>query len=159
MRESLAAAAVDAQALTGGRAIHAEKIHLTLFFVGAFERARIAALEAIGASLRANAFELALDTLGYWRRSGIVWCGARRCPATLARLAAQLRSALEREGVRGEDRPYAPHVTLVRDAARAPREAPFAPCAWAVRDFVLVESEPFAGNMRYVVRARWPLFL
>jgi RNA 2',3'-cyclic 3'-phosphodiesterase len=157
VRDALAAAAIAAQARTGGRAIGADKVHLTLFFVGAIDRARIPALEAAAASMRSNAFELALDSLGYWRHNGIVWCGPARCPTALALLAADLRSALERQGVRTEERAYAPHITLVRDAARAPRDVVFAPCVWQARDFVLVESEPFEGGMRYAVRARWPL--
>lgn len=157
VRATLAAAASEVQAQTGGRAIVPEKIHLTLFFVGSIDRARIPALEASAASIRSNAFDLALDTLGYWRHNGIVWCGTARCPTALALLAADLRSALGREGVRTEERAYVPHITLVRDALRAPREVAFAPCAWQARDFALVESEPIEGGVRYAVRARWCL--
>jgi RNA 2',3'-cyclic 3'-phosphodiesterase len=157
VRGTLATAARDVQAQTGGRAIPSDKIHLTLYFVGSIDRGRMSALEAIGASMRSRAFELALDTLGYWRHNRIVWCGTTRCPPALTALAADLHTALAHDGVRAEERPYAPHVTLVRDAARAPRDAAFARCAWQVREFVLVESEPLEGAMRYAVRARWPL--
>jgi 2'-5' RNA ligase len=157
VRSALAAAAHEAQAQAGGRAVSPEKIHLTLFFIGSTGRARVPAIEALGASLRSSPFELVLDTLGYWRRNGIVWCGAARCPEALARLAADLCEALAREGVRAEERPYVPHVTLVRDAARAPRNIAFAPSAWRAREFVLVESAPDRGSVRYMIRARWPL--
>ena len=157
VRDALTVAALEARAQTGGRAIAPEKIHLTLFFVGSVDRAHLPALEAIGASIRSSAFELMLDTLGYWRHNRIVWCGTTRCPAPLALLEAELRSALESVGVRSEKRPYIPHITLVRDAACTPREVAFAPCAWHARDFVLVESQPSGGAMRYVVRAKWPL--
>lgn len=157
MRATLAAAADEVQAQTGGWAIVPEKIHLTLFFVGSIDRARITRLETIAAAIRSSAFELTLDTIGYFRHNRIVWCGATRCPPVLARLAADLAAALEREGFRSEARPYVPHVTLVRDAARAPRRMSFAPCAWEAREFVLVESEPYAGGTRYATRAAWPL--
>ena len=134
-----------------------EKIHLTLFFVGSIDRSRVTRLETIAAAIRSSAFELTLDTIGYWRGNGIVWCGATRCPSALSRLAADLGAALGREGLRVEERRYVPHVTLVRDAARAPRPMSFAPCAWHAREFVLVESEPYAGGKRYVTRAAWPL--
>lgn len=157
VRAALAAAAREAQAHTGGRAIVAEKIHLTLFFVGSIDRARIPRLEALAAPIRSNVFELTLDKIGYWRHNHIVWCGATRCPPALARLAADLRAALGREGFHAEDRPYVPHVTLVRAAARAPRRMSFGPCAWRAREFGLVESEPDTGGTRYAVRAAWPL--
>lgn len=157
VREALVAAAREAQAQAGGRAVPPGKIHLTLFFLGSIDRDRVPALEALAASMRSSPFTLALDTLGYWRRSGIVWCGAARCPDALLLLAAQLRAALVRAGVRDEERPYVPHVTLVRDAPRAPRDIAFSPCAWRAREFVLVESQPDKGSMRYAVRARWPL--
>jgi 2'-5' RNA ligase len=157
VRATLAAAADEVQTHTGGRAIVPGKIHLTLFFIGSIDRARITRLEATAAAIRSSAFELTLDTIGYWWHNGIVWCGTTRCPPALARLAADLRAALEREGFHAEDRPYVPHVTLVRDAARAPRRMSFAPCAWEAREFALVESEPATGGTRYAVRAAWPL--
>lgn len=157
VRETLAAAVQDAHVQTGGRAITRDKIHLTLFFVGAFDRARISELEAIGAGVRSSAFDFDLDTLRYWRHNRIVWCGTTHVPPALAALAADLREALTRAGVRAEERPYVPHITLVRDAARAPRGVAFAPCRWHVREFLLVESEAAVGTMRYALRARWPL--
>jgi 2'-5' RNA ligase len=134
-----------------------EKIHLTLFFVGAIERARLPALEALAATLPVAEFVLHVDTLAYWRHNNIVWAGARVCPEALTALAADLRAALAREGVYGEDRPYVPHVTLVRNAKRAPRSTPAPTAAWHARDFVLVEVAPAGAGVRYEVRGRWPL--
>lgn len=158
MRGTLAALAREAQvASSGGRATPPGKIHLTLFFLGATEVSRVPTIEAVGASVRSSAFDFALDTLGYWRHNRIVWSGVSRCPAALAALAADLRAGLAREGVHAEDRPYVPHITLVRDAARAPGTLALAPCVWRAHEFVLVESEPVRGGVRYAVRARWPL--
>lgn len=157
-RSELATLAREAQVASGGgRAIPAAKIHLTLFFVGAIDARRIPALEAVGQAVRSRPFDLALDVLGHWRHNRIVWAGAARCPAALVTLAADLRTRLAREGVQGEDHPFIPHVTLVRDAARAPGKLALPPCAWRVDEFVLVESQPHRGGVRYAMRARWPL--
>ena len=74
-RRALTAAAQCAQAQCGGRATPAEKIHLTLFFIGSVERARVGEIEAVGASVRAPRFTLALERTGCFRRKGIVWAG------------------------------------------------------------------------------------
>jgi len=157
VRAALAALARDAQAECGGRAIPPENIHLTLFFVGAVERARIAALENAAGSLTTAGFELVLDRLGHWPHNRIVWAGATHCPAALATLAADLRSALARMGITGEERPYVPHLTLVRNAERRPSTRRIAACHWVVGSLALVESVPLGGGVRYNVQREWPL--
>jgi 2'-5' RNA ligase len=157
VRAALAAMAHEAQALCGGRAAAPANIHLTLFFVGDVERERSAALEEAAGEARGASFELAIDRVGYWRHNRIVWAGTSACPAALIELESSLRAVLARLGLRGEERPYAPHITLVRDAARKPAPAVFAPLAWPVSEFVLVESVPRAGGVSYEPRARWRL--
>lgn len=153
VRQALSAAALRAQAECGGRAIAAEKIHLTLFFVGDVERARIAELESYAGAVAATPFDLATDVLGYWRHNRIVWAGAHATPVELGRLVTDLTSRLAAAGYRGEDRPYVPHVTLLRNARRAPREKSLPAPAWHAREFVLAES----AEGRYDVVSRWPL--
>jgi 2'-5' RNA ligase len=157
VRAALAAMAHEAQARSGGRAAVPANIHLTLFFVGDVERQRSVALEEAAGEVRGASFELAIDRVGYWRHNRIVWAGTAACPPALIELESSLRAALARLGVHGDTRPYAPHITLVRDAARKPGPAVFAPLAWQVREFVLVESVPRAGGVSYEPRARWRL--
>ena len=87
VREALAAVARDAQRECGGRAVAAEKVHITLFFVGNIERHRLEELEDAASALRGNAFEIVLDHLDYWRHNRIVWAGTRQCPPALTTLA------------------------------------------------------------------------
>jgi 2'-5' RNA ligase len=155
--QTLAAAARDAQAECGGRATAPEKIHLTLFFVGDVERGRVGSLQALARSVRADGFSLDLNVLDYWRHNRIVWGGPRRCPDALATLVANLQERLSAEGIESEERPYVPHLTLVRNARRAPKRTTLGPLAWHADDFVLVESVPAGGGVRYDVIGRWPL--
>ena len=157
VRAGLSDLARETQAECGGRAIPADKIHLTLFFAGAVERARVARLEAAAGRVRGAAFGLAIDSVGYWRHNRIVWAGTTRVPAALVAFEASLRATLAAEGLRGEDRRYSPHVTLVRDAGRKPAPREVAPLTWDAEDFVLVESVAVRGGVRYDVRRRWPL--
>jgi 2'-5' RNA ligase len=157
VRAALAARALEAQAECGGRAMRSENIHVTLFFVGWTGRERVRELEAAAALVRGTAFSLVFDRVDYWRHSGIVWAGTTQCPAALANLAADLRVALAGIGIEGEERPYVPHITLVRNARRRPVSRAIERCIWDAHEYVLVESVQVGGGVRYEPFARWPL--
>lgn len=156
VRRGLAQLAVEARTECGGRATPSDKIHLTLVFVGDIERSRIAALKACAAPIDAQPFELELDALGWWRHNRIVWAGAKRCPSAIVALVAALSANVAGLGIAVDDRPYVPHVTLVRNARGAPKQLLMAPLVWRARELVLVESVSGAGGSRYEVIAKWP---
>jgi 2'-5' RNA ligase len=156
VRDALAAVARECALECGGRPTAPEKIHITLFFVGDVERAAVARLQDVAGTLAAAPFHLAVTHLGLWRHNRIVWAGAESTPPALAMLVSHLTSGLAAHGVRSEDRPYVPHVTLVRNARTAPRRTRIAPIAWHARELVLVESVAAGGGSRYEVIGRWP---
>lgn len=156
VRAALAALAREVQAECGGRATRPDTIHLTLFFVGAIERTRIAALQTIASTVSGAPFELVIDRLGYFRRARVAWAGAV-CPPPLASLVVQLTEKLAAEGIAGEDRPYVPHITLSREAARKPACESIVPVIWRAHEFVLVESVTRAGGVSYEIIERWAL--
>lgn len=137
----------------GGRLMRRENLHLTLVFLGTVARAQIAQIEAVAARCSGPRFELALDTTGYWRHNRIVWAAPAAVPAPLRELVASLESGLAAGGCAFDRRPYAPHLTLVRNA-REPRALPVFEAVWPVAEFTLVES---TRGARYDVIARWPL--
>lgn len=143
----------------GGRAVARSNIHLTLFFVGDVPRQHISRLAAAAQSVHAAPFALTIDRIGYFRHNRIVWAGTAHCPPQLVALEARLRGALEPLGVRAEDRPYVPHVTLVRKAQRKPARCTPEACVWRVEDLVLMESVALAGGVRYEPLAKWPLIM
>ena len=141
----------------GGRAIPAHNIHLTLAFLGDVERARRARIDALAGAISGQHFNLAIDHVEYWRHNRIVWAGVEHCPEALQDLAASLERALAAEEFRIERRPYVPHVTLLRDARRAPADAAMRTIAWPVSGFALVESVPREKGRAYEVLKDWPL--
>lgn len=159
IREALASVANEVAAECGGRAIALPNIHLTLFFVGDIARQRLAPLEAAAESLRAAAFALTIDRLGYFRHNRIAWAGTTLCPPELEALEADLRAALAPLGVQAEDRRYVPHVTLVRKAERKPARSSLNACVWHVEELVLVESVAIRGGVQYEPLAQWPLIM
>lgn len=142
----------------GGRAVAAEKLHLTLLFIGEADAAQQACLEAAAGRVCAPAFDMVLDEQGGFARSRVAWLGMSELPPALLQLHSRLQSALAAEcGIEPEHRPYVPHVTLRRRARPFRRERLADPLSWPVRDFVLVASQLTPEGSRYEVLRRWPL--
>lgn len=139
-----------------GRRITGDRLHLTLAFIGAVERTRRPAIEAMAAALRMPGFVLHFDRVGLWRRGGIVWAGCSGVPASAEALVATLRHGLGTLGLPFERRAFRPHVTLFRRASALERAAPPA-VAWRCRAFVLVGSELDPVGARYRVLRRFAL--
>ena len=157
VREALADLARSLQQQCAGRVIPAHNIHLTLVFLGNVAAGRIPDLHALAAAIAAPPVDLTVDALNYWRHNRIVWAGTGACPEALSTLVMQLTGALPRAGFRCEDRPYAPHITLLRDARHAPAANAIAGIAWRAREFALVQSVRQHGAVYYQVIAHWPL--
>ena len=141
----------------GGRAVLPSNIHLTLVFLGDLPRDRLATLETIAPTVRGRRFELTVDRLEYWRHNRILWAGTRAVPEELQALVAQLQDALGGAEFRFDRRPYVPHVTLLRNARRAPAENRCPDVAWPVESFALMESAPRERGREYRVLRSWPL--
>jgi len=146
-----------AQRECGGRAVPAHNIHLTLVFLGAVPRERLDGLEALAATIKGSAFALDIDRVDYWRHNRIVWAGVKDCPEMLTALVKRLEQALSGAGFRLNQRPYVPHITLLRDARRGPAQNRFAPVAWPISEFALVESVQLDNSQLYEVLQSWRL--
>jgi 2'-5' RNA ligase len=157
VRAALAALAANLALSCGGRATRSDNLHATLAFLGNVPAARVPEFERMAAALRGAQFELRLDVVEYWRHNRIVWCGAKRTPRVLDAFAAGMSEALRALDWPVDERPYVPHVTLLRNARCGPATcAPSLP-PWRVREFVLAQSTSGADGVRYRRLARWPL--
>lgn len=157
VQRALGEIAVRAQRECGGRTVPAHNIHLTLVFLGNLPRDRVTALESVASTVQGRCFGLTIDRLEYWRRNRILWAGTSACPEALQALVARVQDALAGAEFRFDRRPYAPHVTLLRNARRAPAEERCPAVAWPVDGFALVESAPHEGSRAYQVLHSWPL--
>ena len=157
VRAALAQLARSLHQECGGRMIPAFNIHLTLVFLGNVATGRVPDLHALAAAIVAPPVNLTIDALGYWRHNRIAWAGTARCPGTLRTLVAQLTCALRTAGFRCEDREYAPHITLLRDAPRSPAAKAAGGIVWRAGEFALVQSLRRNGAVAYEVIAHWPL--
>jgi len=137
----------------GGRPVPARRLHMTLAFLGSIEAERIAEAERAVGEVAARAMSLVLDRPGYWKHNRIVWAGASAPPPELAGWVLELRAALARSRIAFDPKPFAAHVTLLRDA-RKPRAMPaLEPIRWEVEGFALLRSQPERGD--YEILSSW----
>ncbi len=155
VRASLARVAGSLASAASAKAVPAEKIHLTLAFLGEVETARMAVVREAAREARARRFEIVFDEIGSFRRARVAWAGARRVPAPLLELQSSLENALRARGFALDERAFAAHVTLARKIGRDIVRAPMPPIKWRPRDFALVRSD--TGTGRYEVLETWPL--
>ena len=130
-----------------------EQLHLTLHFIGAVPRSRLATV-APALQVAFRPFELTIDRAASWPR-GIAVLLPAALPERLLELHAALRAALQRLDLPVEARPFRPHVTLARHAAGATPPLQHPAVRWRVRGYALVESQTApAGKYRIVQRYR-----
>lgn len=157
VQQALAEVSGQLTPVCGGRAIRASNIHLTLVFLGDIPRERLQRLELRALAIAAPPFELNVDRVEYWRHNRIVWAGVTQCPPALLALVTQLEAGLSAESFRLERRPYVPHITLLRDARRAPAAPVMPAVCWPVARFALVKSTARDTGRAYEVLREWPL--
>ncbi|MDW5375859.1 RNA 2',3'-cyclic phosphodiesterase [Halomonas sp. HP20-15] len=160
LRERLAAIAARWRQTCGGRPIAAEKLHLTLAFVGDVAPARADALVAATGALTIAPGRWRLTRAGHFPRGGIAWLGSREASPALGGLHQRLAALGERHGGRPArvEPGFVPHVTLLRNAQRPPPEWPLAQepsgLDWDYTTLALVHSTQSEGRHRYVELAR-----
>ncbi len=142
-----------------GRRIAADRLHLTLRFVGRVDTHTADCLKTAAATIRIPPFTLEIDHLGAFPRARVVWAGVSHPPPELMSLAGRLEGICRDCGLSAESRPFAPHLTLLRKAPRHVRLSRTAidPVVWPVREFVLVASDTRPEGAVYTVVERWPL--
>jgi 2'-5' RNA ligase len=151
---ALAVLARQLAGVCGGRPVPAEKLHITLAFLGEVDADRTADLLGCAAA-RARPFRVELDRVGAFRRAGVAWAGPSMPAPELVALQEALAACLGAKGFALEEREFNPHLTLVRRIERKTPVASISPIAWNADAFTLVRSETGIG--RYTVVERWPL--
>lgn len=141
----------ELHSLCRGRPTQAHKLHLTLVFLGEVDAGGVVRAERAAAEVAPRGTTLVLDRPGFWKSNRIAWAGASELPVEIDGLVADLRSALSRHALRFDPRPFATHVTLLRDAHEPQGLPALAPIRWKVDGFVLARSQ--AG--RYDILGSW----
>jgi 2'-5' RNA ligase len=145
----------------------AEKLHLTLKFVGEIELPRVADLTAAAgrAAERSAPFRLRIEGAGAFPPQGpprVLWLGVADASGGLAALHANLERECEAAGFDRDARAFRPHLTLARlrvprdarELADAHRDTPFAPQQFSVDELFVMRSELGPGGARHTPVSR-----
>ena len=141
-------------ALAGGKPVPAEKIHMTLAFLGSLDEEATGSAVAAAAGVKGTPVAMMLDTVGAFRRARVAWAAPSQPVEALAALQDALAGRLRSRGFELEDRAFTPHATLVRKIGRQVPRAPMPAVPWRSRALTLVES---TGDGRYEVLESWGL--
>jgi 2'-5' RNA ligase len=156
-RRALAHAVVAACAESGGRAVAAENLHLTLAFLGSVPQRRLGELAQIGrhcaAGFRGSGpIAVTLTRLEHWSRPQIIAATAAIEPDAACSLAEALKNATAAAGFAPDLKPFRAHVTVARKVTRPPPAlASLRPIEWRCNGFALVDSRTESDGPVYSV--------
>jgi len=132
--------------------VPAERLHITLHFIGSVARERLPRLVS-GLQRPFESFEFTLERAEVWPNSVAV-LQPDRTPHEMSDLHRRLGDALSELGLPVESRPFRPHVTLARRARGAVPPLHGTSIRWEANDgYVLAESLP--GGTGYEILERF----
>ncbi|WP_168208464.1 RNA 2',3'-cyclic phosphodiesterase [Janthinobacterium tructae] len=137
------------QARLQGKPVRAEKLHLTLAFLGQRPASELPALQDILAHTPAHPIPLLFDHASHFAQLALTWAALAQPSPALLDLRTACMHGLAQQGLapRFEHDRFTPHVTLARQAP-PPASQDFAPIAWQADELVLVESLKSSGEYR-----------
>jgi 2'-5' RNA ligase len=142
--------------LCGGRVMRAETLHATVVFLGEVGESRLEALRLAAQEAKFQPFELRLTKARYWGHNHIVYAAPETVPLQLAELVGGLENSLGKHHFHFEQRPYKPHVSLLRNAKWDDELLPPMPAVrWCCNEFVLVQSLSDANGPVYRLLAHF----
>ncbi|QJE00419.1 RNA 2',3'-cyclic phosphodiesterase [Massilia forsythiae] len=130
--------------------VHADKLHLTLHFLGAVPDQRVALL-LDRLAVPFTPFTVRIGRPVLWH-NGIAVLEPYETPPALLDLHARLAQALPELGLAPEARAYRPHVTMARRAGGVVVPPEDDPVEWLADHYALVESRPGHGGGYTVLR-------
>ncbi len=152
---------IDRQFGVGGRALEAERLHVSLHAVGGYGAVRpdadIARWCRAAGAVRAASFDVAFDQVASFGGDGnpLVFKSSREADrAGFLALHLMLGMMLADVGEHIKPRSFTPHMTLSYRGKRI-TETAIEPVRWCPSQLVLIDSH--VGAHRHEVLARWPL--
>lgn len=140
----------------GLKYLSADNLHVTLVFLGQVAADTEARLVELVGHIEISPFSLSFTEAEFWPKPRIVCLTASQVPDPLQQLVLELSTIARQCGITIEERPYRPHVTLVR---KANQPLPFEPFEfqWQAQSFALYLSESTDDGPRYTVIRHWLL--
>lgn len=137
-----------------GKPVAAMNLHVTLVFLGQVDAAKQTAISKAADNIQFEAMNLRFNRLSYWKKPAVVCLCAEQTDPAVQQLVDQLANAARQNGLMIDDRPFKPHVTLLRKARSQPQHL-FESIQWQADGFCLVESCSTPSGVEYRVIQRW----
>ncbi len=139
-----------------GKPVAPTNIHVTLLFLGATDAERQRELSEFASTITIKPMTLAFDKLSYWKKPAVCCLTSSSGDAAVSALVEQLSRAAASLGIEVDNRPFKPHVTLLRKALFSPLlDQILEPIVWNADDFCLAESRSTPPGVEYRVIKRW----
>jgi len=148
----------------------AEKMHITLKFLGEIESSRVTDLRSAAERAAGNVapFDLSIEGAGAFPPRGlprVLWLGVVDSSGRLAELHQSLEDECAREAFAREEKRFHPHLTLARirapqgarELARLHQEKGFEAAGFAVKELIVLRSELGPRGSSYTEISRHPL--
>jgi len=149
VRSALYSIAQNWRETCGGRLTRRENLHATVSVIGNVEPRQFSLLKEMTAAMACEPFSLKIDRGGYFKHNRIAWAGPVDAGTILAGVVSRLRERLRAAGIAFDERPYVPHITLLRDAVRAPSPVIQPSIMWQLEGVALVRSRPGQRGVTY----------
>lgn len=139
------------------RKIRPELFHLTLAYMGVSTFAQKACYENAADEVSGERFELDIDHLGRFAKAQVAYAKPEFEPTALMTLQLELEKALSSCEFTPDERPFRPHITLLRKfKGQLDSKMEYA-VNWPVSNFALVESVSTPRGVDYRPLRFWPL--
>lgn len=136
----------------------ADNLHVTLAFLGNVQEDQLPALRTVASAFAWPEADLVFDRLAWWPKARLLCLEASVLPPTLIAAVDAFHEELRRAGFKVERRPFRAHITVARNVAAWPQDAParpIPPFQWALQGVALVASTPTPGGSVYQVVERY----
>lgn len=146
---------IRALTCSNGKPVPSGNLHVTLAFLGNVDAETESSMTEAAATIELSKMSITFDRIEFWRKPGILCLSSRNPDPAVTALAMNLNTRAVQCGIPVDERPFAPHVTLLRKAKR-PVPLEFEPLIWTADSFCLVESCGLPEGVEYRVIKRWP---
>lgn len=133
-----------------------DNLHQTLVFLGEFAEAHLMDLISICQSIHLPPITMQFEALHFWPQPKVLCLLALNQPPALQELIKMLQEIVAEFGIKPDQRPYQPHITLARKANEA-ITLDFAPISFTANEFVLMQSQSTDNGPIYKPLYCWPL--
>ena len=134
--------------------VKSDNLHVTLVYLGNVDAQTEALIRQEVEHIKAKPFVLQFEQLAFWKKPRILCLLTQQYDPQILLLVNALKSIVQQYGIKVENRPYKPHITLARKA-RKPLEINVQAIEWPADSFCLVESVSTPEGVHYQVLQSW----